>query len=35
MHWREPIIVIVAVLMGAWLVTKWPSLNVIGRVTGM
>lgn len=32
MHWREPILIIVAVLIGAYLVAKWPSINVIGRV---
>jgi hypothetical protein len=32
MHWREPILIIVAVLIGAYLVSKWPSINVIGRV---
>lgn len=32
MHWREPIIVIVSLLIGAYLYTKWPQINVIGRV---
>lgn len=34
MHWREPILVIVAVLIGAWLGSKIPQINVIGRVVG-
>ena len=34
MHWREPIIVIIAIIVGAWLGTKMPAINVIGRVTG-
>jgi hypothetical protein len=32
MHWREPILVIIAVLIGAYLVTKFPAINVLGRV---
>lgn len=32
MHWREPIMFIIAVLLGAYLVTKVPQLNVIGKV---
>lgn len=32
MHWREPILIILAILLGAYLVTKWPQLNVLGRV---
>lgn len=32
MHWREPVLVILAIIVGAFLVTKWPQINVIGRV---
>ena len=32
MHWREPIMILLAVLVGAYLVSKWPAINVIGRV---
>jgi len=32
MHWREPIIVIIGIILGAWLVTKWPQINLIGKV---
>lgn len=35
MNWAHPLGLIVAVLVGAWLVQKWPALNVIGKVTGM
>ena len=35
MHWSANLgLIIVAVLVGAWLGTKVPQLNVIGRVTG-
>lgn len=32
MHWREPILVVIAVLVGAYLVAKFPQINVLGRV---
>ena len=32
MHWREPILVIVALLLGAYLVSKFPQMNVLGKV---
>lgn len=32
MRWHEPLVVIVAVLLGAYLVSKWPQLNILGRV---
>jgi hypothetical protein len=32
MRWHEPLVVIVAVLLGAYLVSKWPQLNILGKV---
>jgi hypothetical protein len=32
MRWHEPLLVIVAVLLGAYLVAKWPQLNILGKV---
>lgn len=28
------IVLVVALLVGAWLGTKWPQLNVLQKVTG-
>lgn len=30
-HWIGYVIIF---LVGAWVATKWPAVNVIGRVTG-
>jgi hypothetical protein len=32
MRWHEPLIVLVAILVGAYLASKWPQLNVLGKV---
>lgn len=32
MHWREPIMLIIAFLVGAYLVSKVPQVNVLARV---
>ena len=32
MHWSQPLVLVVAVLVGAYLYTKWPAINVIGKV---
>jgi len=34
MQWHQPVLIIIAVLVGAWLSTKWPAINVIGKVVG-
>lgn len=28
------VVVAIAVVVGAWAGTKWPSINLIGKVTG-
>ncbi len=32
MRWHEPVIIIVALLLGAYLGTKFPQANVLARV---
>lgn len=32
MRWHEPILLILALLLGAYLVSKVPQLNVLGKV---
>lgn len=35
MRWHEPIIIIIAVLIGAYLGSRFPSINVLKKVPGL
>ena len=34
MHWREPLLIFAAIILGAWLVKRYPGIDLIGKISG-
>jgi hypothetical protein len=32
MNWTHGIVLLVAFFLGAWIVSKYPAINIIGRI---